>query len=67
MDYLATSEEFFDYRFLKQAANMALLEEDARGNGRIREYTSTMMTRLDFFLENDNCLFMRKTLQILGR
>ncbi|CAH6904118.1 Nucleotidyltransferase [Vibrio chagasii] len=61
MDCRATSEEFFDYRFLKQAANMALLEEDARGNGRIREYTSTMMTRLDFFLDNDNCLFMRRS------
>ncbi|MBW8186203.1 ATP-binding protein [Shewanella nanhaiensis] len=61
MDYRATNEEFFDYRFLKQAANMALLEEDARGNGRIREYTSTMMTRLDFFLDNDNCLFMRES------
>lgn len=61
MDYRATTEEFFDYRFLKQAANMALLEEDARGNGRIREYTSTMMTRLDFFLDNDNCLFMRNS------
>lgn len=61
MGYRAISEEFFDYRFLKQAANMALLEEDARGNGRIREYTSTMMTRLDFFLDNDNCLFMRRS------
>ncbi len=61
VDCRATNEEFFDYRFLKQAANMALLEEDARGNGRIREYTSTMMTRLDFFLDNDNCLFMRRS------
>ncbi|MEZ9026863.1 ATP-binding protein [Vibrio cyclitrophicus] len=59
MDYRASGEEYFDYRFLKQAANMALLEEDARGNGRIREYTSTMMTRLDFFLENPDCCFMR--------
>ncbi|WP_420600309.1 ATP-binding protein [Neptuniibacter sp.] len=61
MDQRATEETFFDYRFLKQAANMALLEEDARGNGRIREYTSTMMTRLDFFLDNTNCLFMRES------
>ncbi|EGQ7812899.1 TPA: ATP-binding protein [Vibrio parahaemolyticus] len=61
MDSRAKSEEFFDYRFLKQAANMSLLEEDARGNGRIREYTSTMMTRLDFFLDNDHCLFMRQS------
>ncbi|MEZ9187031.1 ATP-binding protein [Vibrio splendidus] len=61
MEYRAANEEFFDYRFLKQAANMALLEEDAKGNGRIREYTSTMMTRLDFFLDNSDCQFMRNT------
>lgn len=59
MDYRAYGEEYFDYRFLKQAANMALLEEDARGNGRVREYTSTMMTRLEFFLDNPDCRFMR--------
>ncbi len=58
-DYRAYGEEYFDYRFLKQAANMALLEEDARGNGRVREYTSTMMTRLEFFLDNPDCRFMR--------
>lgn len=55
----ATGEEYFDYRFLKQAANLTLLEEDARGNRRMREYTSTMMTRLDFFIDNPDCLFMR--------
>ena len=55
----ATGEEYFDYRFLKQAANLTLLEEDARGNRRVREYTSTMMTRLDFFIDNPDCLFMR--------
>lgn len=59
MDFRASGEEYFDYRFLKQAANLTLLEEDARGNGRIREYTSTMMTRLDFFLDNPDCTFMR--------
>ena len=56
----ASSEQYFDYRFLKQAANLTLLEEDARGNRRVREYTSTMMTRLDFFLDNPDCDFMRK-------
>lgn len=55
----AKGEEYFDYRFLKLAANITLLEEDARGNRRIREYTSTMMTRLDFFLDNLDCEFMR--------
>ena len=60
MDFRASGEEYFDYRFLKQAANLTLLEEDARGNGRVREYTSTMMTRLDFFLDNPDCAFMRQ-------
>lgn len=55
----ASSREYFDYRFLKQAANLTLLEEDARGNRRVREYTSTMITRLDFFIDNSDCLFMR--------
>ncbi|MFU8908533.1 ATP-binding protein [Proteus sp. DFP240708] len=61
MDFRASSEEYFDYRFLKQAANLTLLEEDAKGNGRVREYTSTMMTRLDFFLDNPDCAFMRQS------
>lgn len=51
--------EYFDYKFLRVAANLALLEEDSRGNKRMREYTSTMLTRLDYFLENTNCEFMR--------
>ncbi|CAA0124079.1 Uncharacterised protein [BD1-7 clade bacterium] len=59
LDLRAAGEQYFDYRFLKQAANLTLLEEDARGNRRIREYTSTMMTRLDFFLDNPDCSFMR--------
>lgn len=51
--------EFFDYKFLKVAAELILLEEDARGNKQIRGYTATMMTRLDYFLDNPDCLFMR--------
>ncbi|WP_240922922.1 ATP-binding protein, partial [Pseudoalteromonas sp. Z1A6] len=51
--------EYFDYKFLRVSANLALLEEDSRGNKRMREYTSTMLTRLDYFLENTNCDFMR--------
>lgn len=51
--------EYFDYKFLRIAANITLLEEDARGNRRMREYTSTMLTRLDYFLDNPDCEFMR--------
>jgi DNA helicase HerA-like ATPase len=51
--------EFFDYSFLKTAVDIVLLEEEARGNSRIREFTSTMLSRLEYFLENPDCDFMR--------
>ena len=51
--------EFFDSKFLKISADMVLLEEDARGNRQIRNFTSTMLTRLDYFLEHIDCEFMR--------
>ncbi|MDD3323302.1 MAG: DUF87 domain-containing protein [Paludibacter sp.] len=56
--------EYFDYRFLKTAVDLVLLEEEARGNSRIREFTSTMLSRLDFFLYNSECDFMRLTEQL---
>jgi Helicase HerA, central domain len=55
----AKNGEFFDYTFLKISAEMTLLEEDARGNKQMRGYTSTMLTRLDYFIENTECEFMR--------
>ena len=55
------SNEYFNYEFLKIAAELILLEEDARGNRQIRGYTATMLTRLDFFLDNPDCRFMRKS------
>jgi DNA helicase HerA-like ATPase len=51
---------YFDYRFLKIAADLLLLEEDAKGNRQLRSFTSTMMTRLDYFLYNSDCDFMRE-------
>ena len=51
--------EYFDYKFLKVAIEIVLLEEEAKGNGRIREYTSTLISRLDYFLYNPDCKFMR--------
>lgn len=51
--------EYFDYKFLKVAIEIVLLEEEAKGNGRIREYTSTLISRLDYFLYNPDCEFMR--------
>jgi len=56
-----THGDYYDYKFLHTAVEMVLLEEEARGNARIREFTSTMLTRLDFFLNNNECLFMRET------
>lgn len=55
--------EYYDYRFLSIAVEMTLLEEEARGNVRIREYASTMITRLDFFLNNPECEFMKSDKQ----
>lgn len=53
------SGEYYDYNFLSIAVEMTLLEEEARGNVRIREYASTMITRLDYFLNNPECGFMK--------
>lgn len=51
--------DYYNYRFLSVSVEMTLLEEEARGNSRIREYASTMLTRLDYFLNNQECDFMR--------
>ena len=51
--------EFFNYEFLKISAELILLEEDARGNQLMRSYTSTMLNRLEFFIYNKDCKFMR--------
>jgi len=59
LDERIQNGEYFDYKFLKISAEMTLLEEDARGNRQMRGYTSTMMTRLDYFLDNSDCKFMR--------
>ncbi|VEG91166.1 ATP-binding protein [Legionella spiritensis] len=59
--------EFFDCQFLKIAAELILLEEDARGNRQIRGYTATMMTRLDYFLDNPDCVFMRDAKKIKSK
>ncbi|MFO9089014.1 DUF87 domain-containing protein [Legionella pneumophila serogroup 1] len=61
------SGEFFDCQFLKIAAELILLEEDARGNKQIRGYTATMMTRLDYFLDNPDCIFMRDAEKIKSK
>jgi hypothetical protein len=51
--------EFFNYEFLKVSSELILLEEDARGNQLMRSYTSTMLNRLEFFIYNKDCKFMR--------
>lgn len=63
MERLNTGE-YFDYTFLKAAVDIVLLDEEAKGNSRIREYTSTMISRLDYFLNNPECDFMRKVSEI---
>lgn len=53
--------EFFDYKFLKIATDLVLLEEEARGNKQVRGFVATMLTRLDYFLDNHDCEFMRNS------
>ena len=59
--------DYYDQNFLKISAELVLLEEDARGNGQIRGYTATMMTRLNHFLENTDCDFMRESEDIKSK
>lgn len=53
------SGDFFDCEYIKTAAEMVVLEEEAKGNIHIREFVSTLYSRLDYFLYNSECLFMR--------
>lgn len=53
--------QYYDYNFLKTAVELVLLEEEAKGNLRIREFTSTLVSRLDVFLNNNECEFMRNS------
>lgn len=50
---------YYSYKYLKISAEICLIEEGARGSKNMRNWTSTMMTRLDYFLENSDCAFMR--------
>lgn len=52
---------YYDYKFLKIASELVLLEENAKGNSRIYDNTATMLTRLDYFLNNSDCDFMKMT------
>ncbi|MDG1153243.1 MAG: DUF87 domain-containing protein [Alphaproteobacteria bacterium] len=53
------ANSYFDYKFIQTAAEWTLLEEEAKGNKRIREHTSTMISRLEHFTQDDECKFMR--------
>lgn len=52
--------DYFDYSFLESSCDLVLLDEEGKGNTRIREYTSTMLTRLEYFLHNTDCEFLKK-------
>ncbi len=53
--------DYFDYKYLRVAVDIVLLEEEARGNVRIRDFVSTLLSRLDYFMENPDCDFMRNS------
>lgn len=59
-DLRLTPGEYFDHNFLKTAVELVLLDEEAKGNSRIREFTSTMLSRLNYFLTHPDCDFMRE-------
>lgn len=58
--YKLKGGNYFDYNFLQSACELVLLDEEGKGNTRIREYTSTMLTRLEYFLHNTDCEFLKK-------
>jgi DNA helicase HerA-like ATPase len=51
---------YYDYVFLSVATEIVLLEESAKGNSKIGDNTATMMSRLDYFLRNSDCAFMKQ-------
>ncbi|MDM1456699.1 ATP-binding protein [Myroides odoratimimus] len=52
--------DYFDYQFLESSCDLVLLDEEGKGNTRIREYTSTMLARLDYFIDNADCNFLKQ-------
>ena len=52
--------DYFDYNYLRTAVDIVILEEESRGNLHIRDFVSTMLSRLDYFLHNGECNFMRE-------
>lgn len=55
---------YYDYMFLSVASELVLLEESAKGNSKIADNTATMMSRLDYFLRNSDCAFMKENQSI---
>ena len=51
---------YYDFMFLSVASELVLLEESAKGNSKVGENTATMMSRLEYFLRNSDCAFMKK-------
>ena len=50
----------FKHEFLSTAVEIVILEEQARGNSQMRNWVSTMLLRLEYFLERPECKFMRE-------
>lgn len=51
--------DYFSYKYLQFSVELVLTEEESRGNLHIRDFVSTLMSRLDFFLYHPECEFMR--------
>lgn len=51
---------FYSHKYLIFATKLCLNKEKSIGNNRIGEYTSTLITRLNVFLNDPECQFMRE-------
>jgi len=59
-----THGEYYDFKFLSVASELILLEENAKGNSRIFDNTATMLSRLEYFMNNSDCEFMKNSTTI---
>lgn len=51
--------KWYNWEYLKIATEICLIDEDSKNNKDTRNFVSTLITRLDRFLKNPNCQFMR--------
>lgn len=53
-------ESKFNFRYLEEAIDLAILYEEAHGNRQIRDYCSSLITRIKSLKDRDDFKFLRK-------